>query len=138
MKILGISGAVFHDPSAALFIVGELVAAVEEERFIRDKHAKNRQALEAVKYCLQYARLQPSDIDAIAYPYSNISLFDPARWHYAARHWYAPDRAIMALFNGNRRYRRNYRNAMAMLQQVGFDTQAIKFIPVEHHLAHAS
>ena len=138
MNILGISGAVFHDPSAALFIDGELVAAAEEERFIRDKHAKNRHPLEAVKYCLQHAGLKPSDIDVVAYPYSNISLFSPARWHFAARHWYAPDRALMALFNGNRRYRRNHRNAMAMLQQAGFDIQSVRFMPVEHHLAHAS
>ena len=32
MKILGISGALDHDPSAALFIDGKLVAAAEEER----------------------------------------------------------------------------------------------------------
>jgi len=36
MNILGISGAVFHDASAALVIDGETIAAAEEERFIRD------------------------------------------------------------------------------------------------------
>jgi len=42
MIVLGISGAVSHDPSAALFIDGRLVAAAEEERFIREKHAKGK------------------------------------------------------------------------------------------------
>ncbi|MFO6089024.1 hypothetical protein ACLBTQ_30090, partial [Pseudomonas aeruginosa] len=42
LTVLGLSGAVSHDPSAALYIDGKLVAAVEEERFVRDKHAKNR------------------------------------------------------------------------------------------------
>jgi predicted NodU family carbamoyl transferase len=31
MNILGVSGAVSHDASAALFVDGELVAAVEED-----------------------------------------------------------------------------------------------------------
>ena len=42
LTVLGLSGAVSHDPSAALYIDGKLVAAVEEERFVRDKDAKNR------------------------------------------------------------------------------------------------
>ena len=42
MIILGLSGALNHDPSAALLIDGEIVAAAEEERFIRDKHAKGK------------------------------------------------------------------------------------------------
>lgn len=33
MIVLGLSGAVSHDASAALYIDGKLVAAVEEERF---------------------------------------------------------------------------------------------------------
>ena len=138
MKILGISGAVFHDCSAALLVDGKIIAAAEEERFIHDKHAKGRQPIESVKFCLDYAGLKPDDIDMIAYPYSNISLWSPARWHYAYRHWYAPDRALTALFNGNRRYRRNYRQATEMLRQAGFDLDKTPFVPVEHHLAHAS
>ena len=39
MIVLGLSGAVNHDASAALVVDGELVAAAEEERFLRDKHA---------------------------------------------------------------------------------------------------
>ena len=138
MNILGLSGAVFHDASAALYVDGELVAAAEEERFIRDKHAKGRQPLEAVRYCLDIAGLKPADIDAVAYPYDKISLLNPARWHYARRHWYAPDRALLAIFNGNRRFRRNKGQALAMLKEAGFTPDNVRFCPVEHHLAHAS
>src|SRR5690606_23034183 len=46
LTILGLSGALSHDPSAALYIDGKLIAAVEEERFVRDKHAKNRMPYE--------------------------------------------------------------------------------------------
>ena len=138
MKILGLSGAVGHDASAALYVDGHLVAAVEEERFLRDKHAKGRFPLESSRFCLEEAGLQPADIDIVAFPYAPISLFSPARWHYARRYWYAPDRALDALFNGNRRYKKNYRGVMNMLEQLGVDTQKVRFMPVEHHLAHAS
>ena len=138
MNILGVSGAVGHDPSAALLIDGRLVAAAEEERFLRDKHAKGRFPLESSRFCLEFAGLGPDDIDIVAFPYSPISLLSPARWHFARRYWYAPDRALTALFNGNRRFRRNRRGVMAMLERLGMDRERVRFVPVEHHLAHAS
>ena len=134
MKILGLSGAVFHDASAALLVDGQLVAAAEEERFIRDKHAKGHFPYEAAKFCLQQAGLTPNDIDAIAFPFAPISLAGPARWHFAKRYWYAPDRALDALFNGNRHYRRNYKKAMQFFADLGFNPERTKFVPVEHHL----
>jgi len=138
MIILGISGAVFHDASAALFIDGKLIAAAEEERFIRDKHAKGRFPVEAAKFCLEQAGIGPNEVDIVAMPYSKISLFSKARWHYAFRHWYAPDRALTAIFNGNRRYRRNVRLAKDMMRDIGIDPAHVRLVPVEHHLTHAS
>lgn len=35
-----------------LYIDGKLIAAAEEERFVRDKHAKNRMPYESAKFCL--------------------------------------------------------------------------------------
>ena len=85
MNILGVSGAVGHDASAALFVDGQLVAAVEEERFLRDKHARGKSPLLSSRYCLEYTGLQTDDIDLVAFPYAPISIFSPARWHYARR-----------------------------------------------------
>jgi len=138
MIILGVSGAVHHDPSAALYVDGKLVAAAEEERFLRDKHAKGQFPYESTRFCLEDAGIRPEEIDIVAFPYANISLLSPARWHFAMRHWYAPDRALTALFNGNRRYRRNVRHLMKMLDVLGIGAKRVKFVPVEHHLAHAS
>lgn len=138
MIILGLSGAVYHDASAALYIDGELVAAAEEERFLRDKHAKGHFPVQATRYCLQQAGITAADIDTVAFPYDNISITSAARWHYAMRHWYAPDRALTALFNGNRRFRRNVAGVMDLYEQVGIDSSRTRFVPVEHHLAHAS
>lgn len=138
MNILGISGAVGHDPSAALFVNGQLIAAAEEERFIREKHAKGKMPVESVRFCLEKGGLKPSDVDVVAYPYAKIPFLHPGRWHYARGYWYAPDRALTALFNGNRRYKRNYRNVMQMLDDLGIDAQRVHFRAVEHHLSHAS
>ncbi|KAB7627334.1 carbamoyltransferase [Alkalilimnicola sp. S0819] len=138
MNILGISGAVSHDASAAILVDGQVIAAAEEERFIRDKHAKGRFPLEAARYCLREAGLSAADIDVVAFPYAEIGLSSPARWHYARRYWYAPDRALDALFNGNRRFRRNMRQLDELLAQLGIDRDKVTILPVEHHLAHAS
>lgn len=138
MKILGISGTINHDASAALFIDGKLVAAAEEERFIRDKHAKNRFPTEAAKWCMQFAGVKPEEIDVVAFPFAKISLKEPARWHFAKRYWYAIDRAFDALFNGNRHFRRNYNKTLQLMRELGINLEKTKIVPVEHHLAHAS
>ncbi|MDT8310995.1 MAG: carbamoyltransferase [Methylophaga sp.] len=138
MIVLGLSGAVGHDASAAIYIDGKLIAAAEEERFLRDKHAKGKMAYAATKFCLKQAGIRPDQIDMVAFPYAEIPLSSPARWYYAKRHWYAPDRALLALFNGNRRYWRNHKMVMQLLDDVGIDSKRVKFVPVEHHLAHAS
>ncbi|MCT7397411.1 carbamoyltransferase, partial [Escherichia coli] len=63
MNILGLSGAVSHDCSAALISNGKLLNAAEEERFIREKHAKNRLPLEAARWCLQDGGISARDLD---------------------------------------------------------------------------
>lgn len=135
---LGLSGALGYDPAAALFIDGELIAAVEEERLVRRKHAKGMMPVESVRYCLRSAKLKPRQIEQVAISYAPISLFTPARWHYAKRFWYAPDRSIDALFNGNRRYRRYVQQVREMLSELAIPWEKIRFVPVEHQLAHAS
>ena len=136
--VLGLSGALGHDPSAALYIDGRLVAAAEEERFTREKHAKNAMPVESTRFCLEQAGITPADVAVVAVPLAPIGLGSPARWHYARRYWYAPDRALDALCNGNRRYRRYVGRVRAMLGELGFDWNKLEFDPVEHHLAHAS
>jgi len=138
LTILGLSGAVAHDPSAALYVDGKLVAAAEEERFVRDKHAKNRMPYESAKFCMAFAGIAPSDVDAVAIPFAPIRLTEKARWHYAKRYWYAPDRALDAILTGNRRYDRYRKRIEWCLTQLGFDLRKIEIVPVEHHLAHAS
>ncbi|MDJ0720395.1 MAG: carbamoyltransferase C-terminal domain-containing protein [Desulfobacterales bacterium] len=138
MIVLGLSGALTHDPSAALFIDGHLVSAAEEERFLRDKHAKRRWPLHAARYCLEAAGVGAADLDAVAFPFAPFGLGHPGRWHFARRYWYAPDRALNALFNGNRLFRRNRRAILKLMRQLEIDPSRAPFCPVPHHLAHAS
>ena len=139
LVVLGLSGALTHDPSAAIYIDGELIAAAEEERFTREKHAKQAMPFHAARYCLEEAGLKAGDVDVVAFPFAEIGLFNsPARWHYAKRYWYAPDRALDAIFNGNRHYRRNVRKVRALLERLGIRWDNIEFDAVEHHVAHAS
>ncbi len=138
LVVLGLSGALTHDPSAAIYIGGRLVAAAEEERFIREKHAKNKMPAEAARFCMEYAGVKPGDIDVVAFPFAPTPLTGMARWHFARRYWYAPERALGALFNGNRHYRRNVRRVRQLLGELGVPWERIEFDAVEHHLAHAS
>ncbi|MBN2706306.1 MAG: carbamoyltransferase [Deltaproteobacteria bacterium] len=139
MIVLGLSGALTHDPSAALLVDGELVAAAEEERFLRDKHAKKKWPYHAARFCLEFAGVKPEEIDYVAFPFAEMGLFsNPGRFHFARRYWYAPDRALDALCNGNRHFRRNRRKIMQLMVELGIDIQKTPFVPVEHHLAHAS
>ncbi|HHX34318.1 MAG TPA: carbamoyltransferase [Gammaproteobacteria bacterium] len=138
LTILGLSGALSHDPSAALYIDGKLIAAVEEERLVRDKHAKNRMPYESAKFCLEQAGITPADVDVVAIPFAPISILEKARWHYAKRYWYAPERALDAILVGNRRFHRYYKKIQWCLVQLGFDLKKVKIEPVEHHLAHAA
>ncbi len=64
MNVLGIN-AYHGDVSAALVCDGELVAAVEEERFRRVKHWAGF-PLEAIRSCLEMGGLKPEDVDRFA------------------------------------------------------------------------
>ena len=63
--ILGISGALNHDASAALYIDDKLIAAAEEERFRRVKHWAGFPS-ESIKWCLSEANIGLNDINHIS------------------------------------------------------------------------
>lgn len=63
--ILGIS-CYFHDSAAALLIDGEIIGAVQEERFTRKKHDPSF-PIESIKFLLHENCLQLQDVSAIVY-----------------------------------------------------------------------
>ncbi|HWK11042.1 MAG TPA: carbamoyltransferase N-terminal domain-containing protein [Vicinamibacterales bacterium] len=74
MKILGIS-AHYHDAAAALVIDGLPLFAVQEERLSR---RKNDAAFptNAIAWCLERARLEPADLDAVVFYERSMLKFD--------------------------------------------------------------
>jgi len=65
MYILGIS-AYYHDSAVALIKDGEIIAAVQEERFTRKKHDAGF-PLHGIHYCLQEAEIKLTDLDSIVF-----------------------------------------------------------------------
>ncbi len=126
MRVIGVN-AIFHDPSAALVIDGQTVAAAEEERFSRRKHGKRPVPFSAwelpelsLRWCLAEAGLKPSDIDVVAYSFDpalakpvDSDPWDHLRLTYAER---APQFLASAL--------------------PGLDPEQVRFVP--HHVAHAA
>ena len=78
MYILGINGGVRsgnQDASACLLRDGKLVAAAEEERFLRIKFANGVLPKNAIRFCLEFADISIHDVSYVVYPaitYSNI------------------------------------------------------------------
>ena len=131
MNILGIN-AYHGDASAALIVDGQLVAAVEEERFTRVKHDTGFPH-RSVRYCLDTAGIRPEDVDHVALsrdPRANLgrrvvhALRDRAGRHVAAR------RAS--------NLRKILRTKATLAEGLGVPASRLRAKAhfVEHHLAH--
>jgi carbamoyltransferase len=130
MRVLGIN-SVFHDSSAALVIDGRVVAAAEEERFNRRKHAKMCVPFStwelperAIAWCLERGGLTPSDVDVVAYSY------DPSLAPDAGDDFAASEYEGLRTF-----YVRRFPNFLRNLFR-GIERADVVNVP--HHLAHAA
>ncbi len=85
MKILGIS-AFYHDSAACLVSDGEIVAAVQEERFSRKKHDE-RFPGHAVEHCLKEGKTKIEEIDYVVFYEKPLLKFERLLETYLA---YAP------------------------------------------------
>jgi carbamoyltransferase len=84
--ILGIS-AFYHDSAAALVIDGEIVAAVQEERFSREKYDPRFPA-RSIEYCMAEAGITSTQLDYVAFYEQPLTKFERLFETYAS---YAPD-----------------------------------------------
>jgi carbamoyltransferase len=128
--VLGVN-AVFHDPAAALVIDGEIVAAAEEERFTRRKHGKPCVPFStwelperAAQWCLEFAGVQPGDVDAVAYSY-DPALAPAVNGDVTADGW----EALRTLYAS--RAPQFLATALPGLRE-----DVLRFVP--HHVAHAA
>jgi carbamoyltransferase len=130
-NILGIN-AYHGDASAALVANGQLIAAVEEERFNRIKHWAGFPA-QSIGYCLAEAGLKPRDIDHVA-----IS-FDPRanllkRLGFVVSHWPSPRAIVDRVKRQGKTLGLEVQFAAAVESQP--EQVRAQFHRVEHHQTH--
>jgi carbamoyltransferase len=73
LGINGFSGS-DHDAAAAVVVDGQVVAAVEEERLNRRRHAPGDRPLEAVPEALRLAGVKAGDVDVVAHGWQPAAL----------------------------------------------------------------
>jgi len=138
MKILGIAAPFGHDHSAALLIDGRIIAAVEEERFTRRKHADGQMPVNSIKYCLNTAGLDPQDIDYVAYPWSFKALREKRLEYLFRTIWSKPARGYKKFTKNKGELADQTLFSTTALKECGFDMGKTRFEWVEHHMAHVS
>ena len=137
MTILGIS-AYYHDSATAIIRDGKVIAAAQEERFTRKKHDESF-PLNAVKFCLDYAGLDISQVDAIAFYDKPMLKFERLLETY---YGFAPKVLVsflksMPVWIREKLFlKRIIREELEKLE--GYDKNKVKFLFPEHHLSHAA
>jgi carbamoyltransferase len=128
MNILGIN-AYHGNASAAIVCDGQLIAAVEEERFNRVKYAAGFPA-QAIRYCLKEAGLTLGEIDHVAVPRNPYARLGTKLFYALKMPSFARERAkVLMKFKGI---------PEALAQAFDADPKKIgaEFHRVEHHQAH--
>ena len=140
MKILGIYGqcASDHDPSSVLIVDGEIIAACEEERLVRKKHAVGEFPSQSIAFCLKKARLTPKDIDIIAIPWSEKEDKKYILSFFKRSFFYNPSRTFKTLLKYDKFCNTFTKNYLEGLEKAGFNLNKVKIEWFHHHKAHAS
>jgi len=128
MHILGIN-AHHANASAAIVCDGQLVAAVEEERFNRVKYAAGF-PIAAIQYCLDAAGLRLEEVDHVAIPRNPWARLARKLFYAVQMPRFALERArVMRRFSG-------MREELAAAFEVDPARLRAQFHRVEHHRAH--
>jgi carbamoyltransferase len=136
-SILGIS-AFYHDSAAALLIDGKIIAAAQEERFTRKKHDPSY-PYNSIKYVLDEAKLNLSQIDQIVFYEKPFLKFERLLETYLA---FAPRGfstflMSMPLWLREKLFQKNYIfNQLKRNDKEFNDIDKISFS--EHHFSHAA
>lgn len=131
MTVLGIS-ALYHDSAAALIINGEIVAAVQEERFTRKK-GDSSLPVNSIRYCISL--LKGEKLDYVAYYDNPFLTLD--RWlnNMLNKKIIGLDnKEIEKVFSNRLWIHENIKN---VLSDIGYNS-FFKFVVCNHHVSHAS
>ena len=137
MRILGLS-AYYHDSAAALIQDGDILAAVQEERFTRKKHDAHF-PINAIEYCLKSAGVSPKEIDYVVFYDKPFLKFERLLETYVA---FAPKgfnsfRKAIPLWLKEKLFQKKL--ICEELNKCGFEGDlANRLLFSEHHLSHAA
>lgn len=133
MNILGIN-AYHGDASAALVVDGQLVAAVEEERFNRIKHWAGFPG-QSIQYCLDFAGITIDQVEHVAISF-NPSANLGKRLAFVAKH--RP--SFRAILDRLKRQGKTLGIEDQLAQSIGVDRSRIKaqIHRIEHHQTHVA
>ncbi|MEC8337036.1 MAG: carbamoyltransferase C-terminal domain-containing protein [Planctomycetota bacterium] len=133
MNIIGLN-AYHGDAAAALVVDGELIAAVEEERFNRIKHWAGFPT-ESIRWCLERGGISAEEIDHVGISFNPRDNFWP-RLSFLARH--RP--SLRAIVNRLQRQGKTFGLAEQFAAAVALPSSKIKakFHRIEHHDAHVA
>ena len=143
MNILGITGPISWNNAAALIKDGKLIAAVEEERFTRQKFAPRVLPVNAINYCLKAGNISMNEIDKIAVGFDTPEKFIRKGYGVYLKHlrfypFIKKNNYISDPLEGIETYF-NYRREMMRLVDVFKDRKITnKVVYVPHHTAHAA
>ena len=130
MYVLGLS-AFYHDSSVALLKDGEIIAAVQEERFSRVK-MDDSFPLKAVQYCLAEAGIELGDVDHVVFYEDTHLKFDRIMRSYTR---YLP-KALGPLRSALRLW---FKEKLFIEELIGKHLgwrKEVSFVP--HHISHAA
>lgn len=138
MYILGINSA-YHESAACLVRDGKILAAVEEERFNRIKHAKkakidnpNELPWKSIEYCLKEAGIKLQDIDYIGYSLDPEKRLEKNKNH---NHHYEIKEQDFGTIKGESLFYEKNLEVEKQLRDKGFKG---KFLFLNHHDCHAA
>tara|TARA_Y100000389_G_scaffold197899_1_gene233391 strand:- start:13934 stop:15772 length:1839 start_codon:yes stop_codon:yes gene_type:complete len=138
MYILGIS-AFFHDSAACLLKDGEIISAVQEERFTRKKHDAGFPH-NAIKYCLKEANIDPSQIDNVVFyekPFVKFERLIETYLAFAPKGFMSFAKAMPIWIKDKLFLKSSLENELNKTLNININWKE-KLLFSEHHLSHAA
>jgi carbamoyltransferase len=131
---LGLNGF-SHDAAAALVDAeGRIIAAVEEERFTRNKK-EDRLPIDSIRYCLRKGNVSLRDLSGIGYAWHpRLLLLQRVLWSNLLD-YPAPPRAI---YRNIRKAARGLRLLARLQEEFGPARKGLRVTYFKHHTAHAA
>lgn len=137
MKTLGIS-CFYHDSAAALIIDGQIVAAMQEERFSRIKHDASFPT-QAINFCLSKGGISLAELDAVVFydkPFLKFERLLETYNNFAPKGLVSFSKSMPIWVQEKLFIKRIIHKELKQFE--GYKRNKIKLLFPEHHLSHAA